>query len=139
MPDEIRRMLQGGTTLRGIAAALNHRAFRTQRGSAWRLEHVARIVKQVATGPLDTHAFAANAFLSATFSPKRRPSSVPRTRRASLEHPKEPQLRDYCRGAIDRNAVEQIDRHLANCERCSHRVVEIIRSKGGMVRSRPQG
>lgn len=43
---EIRRMRQGGTTLRGIAAALNHRAFRTRRGSAWRLEHVARIVKQ---------------------------------------------------------------------------------------------
>ena len=44
--NEIRRMRQGGTTLRGIAAALNHRAFRTRRGSAWRLEHVARIVKQ---------------------------------------------------------------------------------------------
>ena len=39
---EIRNMRQGGHTLRGIAAALNHRALRTRRGSAWRLEHVAR-------------------------------------------------------------------------------------------------
>ena len=35
-----------GHTLRGIAAALNHRALRTRRGSAWRLEHVARILNQ---------------------------------------------------------------------------------------------
>jgi len=33
-------------TLRGIAAALNHRSLRTRRGSAWRLEHVARILRQ---------------------------------------------------------------------------------------------
>jgi DNA invertase Pin-like site-specific DNA recombinase len=43
---EIRKLRQGGHTLRGIAAALNHRALRTRRGSAWRLEHVARILKQ---------------------------------------------------------------------------------------------
>jgi hypothetical protein len=36
-------------TLRGIAAALNRRSARTRRDSAWRLEHVARIIKQ-ATG-----------------------------------------------------------------------------------------
>jgi hypothetical protein len=43
---EIHQLRRGGHTLRGIAAALNHRALRTRRGSAWRLEHVARIVKQ---------------------------------------------------------------------------------------------
>ncbi len=45
---EIRRLRQSGKTLRGIAAALNHRGLRTRRGSAWRLEHVARINKQAA-------------------------------------------------------------------------------------------
>ena len=44
--DEIRRLRQVGATLRGIAAALNHRGQRTRRGSTWRLEHVARITKQ---------------------------------------------------------------------------------------------
>jgi site-specific DNA recombinase len=43
---EIRQLRRQGVTLRGIAAALNHRALRTRRGSCWRLEHVARIVKQ---------------------------------------------------------------------------------------------
>jgi site-specific DNA recombinase len=43
---EIRRLRQGGNSLRGIAAALNRRGLRTRRGSAWRLEHVARIQKQ---------------------------------------------------------------------------------------------
>ena len=43
---EIRRLRSQGTTLRGIAAALNHREFRTRRGTAWRLESVARILKQ---------------------------------------------------------------------------------------------
>jgi len=38
---EIRNLRQNGHTLRGIAAALNHRALHTRRGSAWRLEHVA--------------------------------------------------------------------------------------------------
>jgi DNA invertase Pin-like site-specific DNA recombinase len=43
---EIHNLRRSGQTLRGIAAALNHRALRTPRGSAWRLEHVARILKQ---------------------------------------------------------------------------------------------
>jgi site-specific DNA recombinase len=45
---EIHHLRRGGHTLRGIAAALNHRTLRTHRGSAWRLEHVARIIKQSA-------------------------------------------------------------------------------------------
>jgi site-specific DNA recombinase len=45
---EIRTLRRNGHTLRGIAAALNRKALRTRRGSAWRLEHVARIVKQTA-------------------------------------------------------------------------------------------
>jgi site-specific DNA recombinase len=44
--DEIRQLRESGATLRGIAADLNHRGHRTRRGSAWRLEHVARITKQ---------------------------------------------------------------------------------------------
>jgi len=44
--NEIRYLRQGGHTMRRIAAALNHRALRTRRGSEWRLEHVARIIKQ---------------------------------------------------------------------------------------------
>jgi site-specific DNA recombinase len=44
--DEIGRLRQSGHTMRGIAATLNHRALRTRRGSAWRLEHVARIINQ---------------------------------------------------------------------------------------------
>jgi DNA invertase Pin-like site-specific DNA recombinase len=47
---EIRHLSQSGHTMRGIAAALNRQSLRTRRGSAWRLEHVARIIKQ-ATGP----------------------------------------------------------------------------------------
>jgi len=43
---EIQNLRQGGQTLWGIAAALNYRALRTRRGSAWRLEHVARILRQ---------------------------------------------------------------------------------------------
>jgi site-specific DNA recombinase len=43
---EIKRLRSQGTTLRGIAVALNHRKFRTRRGTAWRLESVARIVTQ---------------------------------------------------------------------------------------------
>src|SRR5258708_3237716 len=42
---EIRRLHSQGTTLRGIAADLNHRAFRTRRGTAWRLESIARVLK----------------------------------------------------------------------------------------------
>jgi site-specific DNA recombinase len=44
--DEIQHLRHSGHTLRGIAKALNHRALRTRRGSPWRLEHVARIIKQ---------------------------------------------------------------------------------------------
>jgi choline dehydrogenase-like flavoprotein len=47
---EIRHLRQSGHRMRGIAAALNRQSLRTRRGSAWRLEHVARIIKQ-ATGP----------------------------------------------------------------------------------------
>jgi hypothetical protein len=47
--DEIRELRQSGATLRGIAAALNQCGHQTRRGSAWRLEHVARITKQGAT------------------------------------------------------------------------------------------
>jgi DNA invertase Pin-like site-specific DNA recombinase len=46
---EIRHLRQSGHMIRGIAAALNRQSLRTRRGSAWRLEHVARIIKQ-ATG-----------------------------------------------------------------------------------------
>ncbi len=40
---EIRQLRSGGATLRGIAATLNRQALTTRRGTAWRLEHVARI------------------------------------------------------------------------------------------------
>jgi hypothetical protein len=43
---EIKGLRSQGTTLRGIAVALNHRKFQTRRGTAWRLESAARIVKQ---------------------------------------------------------------------------------------------
>jgi site-specific DNA recombinase len=43
---EIRRLREDGTTLRGIAAALNHRAYRTRRGTPWRLESVVRVLKR---------------------------------------------------------------------------------------------
>lgn len=42
---EIRRLRRQGATLRGIAAALNNRAHRTRRGTPWRLESVARVVR----------------------------------------------------------------------------------------------
>ena len=42
---EIRRLRNQGATLRGIAATLNHGALRTRRGTPWRLESVARVVK----------------------------------------------------------------------------------------------
>jgi len=41
--EEIRRLRGAGVSLRRIATALNSRALRTRRGTAWRLEHVARI------------------------------------------------------------------------------------------------
>ena len=43
---EIDGLRQSGHTMRGIAAALNRRALHTRRGSAWRLESVARVLKQ---------------------------------------------------------------------------------------------
>src|SRR5579872_1421749 len=42
---EIRRLRGEGLPLRGIAAALNRRAYRTRWGTAWRLESVARVLK----------------------------------------------------------------------------------------------
>ena len=48
MLDDIRQPRRSGKTLRGIAAALKHRALKTRHGSAWRLEHVARVLKQAA-------------------------------------------------------------------------------------------
>jgi DNA invertase Pin-like site-specific DNA recombinase len=41
---EIRQLRCAGTTLRDIATVLNQRARRTRRGTAWRLESVARVV-----------------------------------------------------------------------------------------------
>jgi hypothetical protein len=58
---EIRRLRGEGATLRRIAAALNHRAFRTRRGTAWRLESVARVIKQNAQPP---HAKTACSFVT---------------------------------------------------------------------------
>jgi site-specific DNA recombinase len=43
---EIQRMRGEGMPLRGIAAAMNHKAYRTRRGSEWRLESVARVLNQ---------------------------------------------------------------------------------------------
>lgn len=43
---EIRRLSQQGHSMRRIAATLNRQALRTRRGTAWRQEHVPRIVKQ---------------------------------------------------------------------------------------------
>ena len=45
---EIRQLRKHGGTLRGIAASLNGRTWRTRRGTAWRHEHIARIIKQTA-------------------------------------------------------------------------------------------
>ena len=48
---EIRSLLSYGHTLRGIATMLNGRGRRTRRGSEWRLESVARVIKQKARPP----------------------------------------------------------------------------------------
>jgi site-specific DNA recombinase len=45
---EIRNLRHQGHTLRGIAATLNSCGHRTRRGTDWRLESVARVVKQSA-------------------------------------------------------------------------------------------
>lgn len=41
---EIRRMRTEGASMRTIAAQLNERAYRTRRGTPWRLESVARVL-----------------------------------------------------------------------------------------------
>jgi site-specific DNA recombinase len=46
---EIRSLRREGHTLRGIAATLNNRGRRTRRSTHWRLESVARVIKQNAT------------------------------------------------------------------------------------------
>ena len=43
---EIRSLRHDGHTLRGIATTLNNRGRRTRRGTHWRLESVARVIKQ---------------------------------------------------------------------------------------------
>jgi DNA invertase Pin-like site-specific DNA recombinase len=43
---EIRILRRQGHTLRGIATTLSSRGHRTRRGTAWRLESVARVVNQ---------------------------------------------------------------------------------------------
>ena len=48
---EIRSLRHQGQTLRGIAATLNGSGHRTRRGTAWRLESVARVVKQSTQPP----------------------------------------------------------------------------------------
>ena len=48
---EIRSLRRQGYTLRGIAVALNGGGRRTRRGTEWRLESVARVVKQNALPP----------------------------------------------------------------------------------------
>jgi site-specific DNA recombinase len=45
---EIRQLRKHGGTLRGIAASLNGRRWSTRRGTVWRHEHIARIIKQAA-------------------------------------------------------------------------------------------
>jgi len=45
---EIRRLRDEGAPMRGIAATLNGRAYRTRRGTPWRLESVARVLKAAA-------------------------------------------------------------------------------------------
>lgn len=44
--EQIRSLRRQGHTLRGIAANLNRRGNRTRRGTEWRLESVARVVRQ---------------------------------------------------------------------------------------------
>jgi site-specific DNA recombinase len=43
--DEIWKLRSQGHSMRRIAAVLNHRAYRTRRGTPWRLESVARVLK----------------------------------------------------------------------------------------------
>ncbi len=46
----VRDLRAAGHSLRRIAAALNSRGYRTRRGTQWRLESVARIVKRNSPG-----------------------------------------------------------------------------------------
>jgi DNA invertase Pin-like site-specific DNA recombinase len=48
---EIRNLRRQGQTLRGIAATMNSRGHRTRRGTQWRLESVARVIKQQRPAP----------------------------------------------------------------------------------------
>lgn len=43
--EEIRKLRSQGHSMRRIAAVLNHRCYRTRRGTPWRLESVARVLK----------------------------------------------------------------------------------------------
>src|SRR5258708_4915593 len=47
-PKSRRRLRGEGATLRGITAALNRRSYQTRRGTPWRLESVARVLKRFA-------------------------------------------------------------------------------------------
>jgi site-specific DNA recombinase len=49
---EIRRLRGSGVSLRRIAIALNGRALKTRRGTAWRVEHVARLLAGPVIGQL---------------------------------------------------------------------------------------
>jgi DNA invertase Pin-like site-specific DNA recombinase len=49
---EISRLRASGVSMRRIAATLNGRALRTRRGTAWRLEHVARICSRVSSAAM---------------------------------------------------------------------------------------
>jgi DNA invertase Pin-like site-specific DNA recombinase len=44
--EQIRDLRRRGNTLRGVAAALNAQGHRTRRGTGWRLESVARVLRQ---------------------------------------------------------------------------------------------
>jgi DNA invertase Pin-like site-specific DNA recombinase len=48
---EIRNLHHQGHTLRGIAATMNSRGHRTRRGTQWRSESVARVIKQQPPAP----------------------------------------------------------------------------------------
>jgi len=49
--EEIRNLRRQGQTLRRIAATMNSRGHRTRRGTQWRLESVARVIKQQRPAP----------------------------------------------------------------------------------------
>jgi site-specific DNA recombinase len=58
---EIGRLRGEGVTLRGIAATLNQGALRTRRGTPWRLESIARVLKQGGNVAVRDRALAAAA------------------------------------------------------------------------------